>query len=395
MVLGTPFASITIGGASSSTVGTWTDARSPADQHRLAEPELCQRVAESGETLIIDDRRPQLASGAGRRKTADGAAAWAGIALVGPSGDAIGAVCVADHLPRHWSDSDMDVLAALAHVASGEMALRAAIEQHADELAPAGNRPAVRMPEIPGLQVAARCLAGQPAAERGAIFYDAFPVGQAGWGLVVGEVYGQARPVGRSTTLARYTLRAYGHDMSSPSAILAGLNQAILRWPAADRQQLAVICAVVRPVLAGAIVRVCSAGRAGALLRRASGNVQSLGRPAPALGVNADPGLRDSRRVLRSGDSLVLASDSVIDSRDQRDEGRFGESQLSKVVTGLGAASAARAAEAVLRAAAEFSGDRLGADCVALVLKVPRNRPGSGTHAAAWPGTHAYPTLGS
>jgi hypothetical protein len=300
---------------------------------------------------------------------------------------------VADHLPRHWSDSDLDVLAALAQVVADEAALEAAFEQQADDLAAAGHHPVARLPRIPGLQVAVRCVTGQSGTGRRGIFYDAFPAPARRWGLVIGEVRGEVRPAGMSTTFARYTLRAQARGAGRASSILASLNRAVLRWPAADRQQFAVICAIVRPVVGGAIVQVCLAGMAGALVRRASGEVQPIGPPAVVLGMNGDPGLRDSRRLLRAGDSLIMVSGGVTEARDRTGTRRFGDSQLSQVVADLGAVSAARATDAVLRAAAEHSGGKLDAYGAALVVKVPGNRSGTGSHAAAWPGTHPYPTL--
>jgi len=391
-LFGAPFASVTIVTEPRSPNRTWVDAAAAADRHDLAEAGLCRYVIESAEMLIIEDTRMNPPAMAGRAGASRLAVAWAGVPVRDQDGHVAGALCVADHLPRRWSEHDVDVLAALALVASGEAALQLAMEQGSED---SRNRRLARLPSLPGLRLAARCLPARPGAELAGIFYDVVPAAGGRWGLLVGEVSGQVSIAARSIALARRALAAQAREAARPSAILAGLNQEILDWPAADRRLLAVICAIVRPSLAGTIVQVSSAGRTGALVRRADGSMHTLGQPGALLGLRPDPDLRDSRRLLRAGDSLILVSDSVTDACGPAEADPLGADRLRQVVAGLGGGSAARAADDLLRAAAAFSGGQIGGDAVALVLKVPGNKPGPGAHAAAWPGTQAYQTVGA
>lgn len=393
MVVGTPFASVAIVGEPRSFCRAWIDTRAQADRQGLAEPLLRQQVVESGEMLLIDDIRPQPRRRTGRRTAAQITVAWAGVPVRGKDGRVLGALCVADHLPRRWSDYDVEVLEALAQVAAGEAALQSALKQGGEDGAWSPNRSQPDIPRIPGLQVAARCMAGRAGADLLGIFCDIFPSVGGRWGLVVGEVRDQSSATAKSSELARCTLRAEALKAARPSAILAGLNQVVLHWPAADRL-LTATCATVRPSLGGAIVQVSAAGLTRALLRRADGGVQAIGRQGTLLGLRRDPDLHDSRRLLRAGDSLILVSGSVTGAAGLVGAAPFGDDRLRQVVAGLGTVSAARTADAVLRAALSCGEGQAGNESVALVLKVPGNRPGSGAHAAAWPGTHAYPTLG-
>jgi serine phosphatase RsbU (regulator of sigma subunit) len=284
---------------------------------------------------------------------------------------------VADTLPRRWSTGEVEVLETLACVASGEVALQVAVARGAERAALAQTLQESllppRLPVIPGLQVAARYVAGGTGAEVLGDFYDVFPSVRGSWGMVVGDVCGKGVPAAKSTALARYTLRAEAHRETRPRLILAALNQALLEWLTDDPRFLTAIYATVRPTLAGASVQISSGGHPLALVHRADGRVQAFGRPGTLLGILPDPDLYDSRALLRAGDSLVLFTDGVTEARGQADHGIYGEDRLRDVIAGLGDMSASRIADAIQQAALTFSGGASSDDTVALVLKVPRH----------------------
>lgn len=58
-----------------------------------------------------------------------GVKAYAGVPLIDEQGNAIGAFCAVDFVPRHWSDRDIDVLVELAHSTMREIKLRQALEE--------------------------------------------------------------------------------------------------------------------------------------------------------------------------------------------------------------------------------------------------------------------------
>jgi serine phosphatase RsbU (regulator of sigma subunit) len=230
-----------------------------------------------------------------------------------------------------------------------------------------------RLPVIPGLQVAARYVAGGIGAEVLGDFYDVFPSVRGSWGMVVGDVCGKGVPAAKSTALARYTLRAEAHRETRPRLILAALNQALLEWITDDPRFLTAIYATVRPTVAGASVQISSAGHPLALVRRADGRVQASGRPGTLLGIVPDPDLHDSRTQLRAGDSLVLFSDGVTEARGHIDRDLYGDDRLRDLIAGLGDVPAARIADSIQQAALAFTGGDSSDDTVTLVLKVPRH----------------------
>jgi serine phosphatase RsbU (regulator of sigma subunit) len=373
LVLGVPLASVTFAGERAP----WHTGLPTGDMAGglgAAQQFWCRRVVDSQERLIIDDARldPWVSSGGPEPASV---LAWAGFPVRDPAGYVVGALCAADHLPRTWSAGDVEILEALAQIAAREVALQAALEHGAEraELAQTLQESLLppRLPEIPGLEVAARYVAGGTGTEVLGDFFDVFPSVRGSWGMVVGDVCGKGVPAAKSTALARYTLRAEAHRETLPSLILAVLNQALLDWLTDDPRFLSAIYATVRPTRSGASVQISSAGHPLALLHRADGRVQQFGRPGTLLGLIPDPELSDSQRLLRAGDSLILFTDGVTEARSPDDRDFYGEDRLRDCVAGLGGASAARMADAVQHAVMAFSGGDISDDTAVLVLKIP------------------------
>src|SRR5258708_14920836 len=134
-----------------------------------------------------------------------GPMAWAGFPVRDPDGRAVGALCAADHAARPWSSYDVRVLADLAQVASGEVALGVALRRAADRAVLARTLQQIllppRLPEIPGLQVAARYRAGGTGPEVLGDFSEPFPPRPGSPGLRARGVAGPGSPAARSACL--------------------------------------------------------------------------------------------------------------------------------------------------------------------------------------------------
>jgi serine phosphatase RsbU (regulator of sigma subunit) len=336
---------------------------------------LRQYVIDSGDQLIINDVASGLPDGLRHLAEVARPMAWAGFPVRRPDGRTVGALCAADHWSQPWSSRDLQILADLAAVASDEVALRVTLRRAADRAVLARTLQQIllppRLPKIPGLQVAARYLAGGTGTEVLGDFYDVFPSVRGSWGLVVGDVCGSGIAAAKSTALARYTLRGEALRQARPSLILAGLNQAMLDWPADDPRFLTAIYATVRPHLAVTSVRISSAGHPLALIRRANGRVQSAGQPGTLLGLFPQLELHDSRLMLRSGDSMILFTDGVTEARSHVNRELYGDERLSQLIAGLAELTAARMATAIVKSARAFSGGVITDDTAVLVVKVP------------------------
>ena len=373
--LASPRAAVTILGGDYSAGRIWATAPASAGPPGAVERSLCEFVIGSGKELIIDDATIGLPDRLAGQGDPGGPLAWAGFPVREPGGRVVGVLCVAGFRPRSWSGRDIQVLADLAQVASGEVARGIALRQGADRAVLARTLQQIllppRLPKIPGLQVAARYVAGGTGAEILGDFYDVFPSVRGSWGLAVGDVCGKGIAAAKSTALARHTLRGAALRQTRPSLILAGLNQALLDWPADDPRFLTAIYATVRPHLAVTTVRISAAGHPLALIRRADGRVKAVGQPGTLLGLFPDPDLSDTRQLLRPGDSMILFTDGVTESRSHVDRDFYGDARLSELVSGLAGLTAARMAAAVIKAVRAFSGGVVTDDTVVLVLKFP------------------------
>ena len=85
------------------------------------------------------------------------------------------------------------------------------------------------LPDIPGIETAARFRPTGEGNEVGGDFYDVFETGSRGWTVVMGDVCGKGPDAAAVTALARYTLRAAAMRERLPSRSLRILNEALLR----------------------------------------------------------------------------------------------------------------------------------------------------------------------
>ena len=418
-LLGAPFAFVTV---VDDTRSFWKscvgDSADPAVRQNLVEQSFCQYVIGSDSELIVTDATADERTHGNPSIELMGVRAWAGFPIRSPEGHVLGTFCAVDTVARDWTAHDIEVLHTLSHAASGEIALRLAVDDahdatrraiHAADLAGAATRSAEqataeaqraalqaldaaeeaamlsrtlqesllppRLPHIPGLDVAARYLRGGRGADVLGDFYDVFPATRDSWGVVVGDVAGKGPQAAKTTALARYTLRAVAARSSTPSVNLAALNAALLDWFTDDALFLTAVYAAVRAHPLGFSVRVSCGGHDPALIRRADGTVVPLGSPGLILGVLPDPGLSDRRALLRPGDCLVLHTDGVTEARRPADRDMFGAERLRRLLAESPAVSAADLASRIETAVLDFSGRRITDDTAILVLQVAPGGP--------------------
>ena len=172
----------------------------------------------------------------------------------------------------------------------------------------------VELPDIPGVETAARFRPTGEGNEVGGDFYDVFETGNRGWTVVMGDVCGKGPDAAAVTALARYTLRAAAMRERLPSRSLAVLNEALLRQRN-DRRFCTVAAAYIEKLDHGARAGISSGGHPLPLLMRADGSVEQVGSHGTLLGVVPDPDLDDRAVTLEPGDALVFYTDGVIESR--------------------------------------------------------------------------------
>lgn len=229
----------------------------------------------------------------------------------------------------------------------------------------------IELPDIPGVEAAARFRPTGEGSEVGGDFYDVFETGGRGWTVVIGDVCGKGPDAAAVTALARYTLRAAAMGQSVPSRSLRILNEALLRQRD-DRRFCTVAYAYLEVLDGGARVGIASGGHPLPLLLRADGTVEPIGEHGTLLGVVPDPKLEDRAASLSPGDAIVFYTDGVVEGRGGRhvlDEA--GLAGLVSACAGQGADTiAARVEQAALRSQGRPPRD----DIAVLVLRVSRDR---------------------
>lgn len=224
------------------------------------------------------------------------------------------------------------------------------------------------LPEVPGVELAARYRAAGEGLEVGGDFYDVWPSSRRTWGVAIGDVSGKGAEAAALTGLARYTLRTLALQAKRPSDALEALNDAVLRDTGGDRFCSA-IYGHLEPLDDGCRLMWASGGHPLPYVVEPR-RVRQIGRPGTVLGVVRSAPSHDELVSLGSGQALVFYTDGVIEGRG-RDGRRFGEERLADVLLGVSDGDADAIAGAVERAAVDLQGGELADDLAVLVIRVP------------------------
>jgi len=227
-----------------------------------------------------------------------------------------------------------------------------------------------RMPEIPGVKLAATYLAAAEKPEAGGDFYDVYQTPD-GWGLAVGDVCGKGEEAAAVSAAARHAIRVLARRCADPAEVLSGTNEIVL----AD--ELALDGGFVTASLAHLSWRegrlravVASAGHPAAVLLRADGGVRMLDGGGLPLGLFPDPETATQELTLDVGDVLFLYTDGLAQARGP-DHAYFHD-RLTDELAGLAGFPPDRLVAAVRQALHEFMAGDLLDDVTMLAVRVGR-----------------------
>lgn len=233
------------------------------------------------------------------------------------------------------------------------------------------------LPQIPGLDIAARYHAAGEGNEVGGDFYDLFRTGKDDWAIVIGDVCGKGADAAALTALARYTLRAGAMQARKPSRVLGMLNEALLSDAAMrdsmDQRFCTVAYARLRPTEEGVRVTSTSGGHPVPLVLRADGAIEGACRVGTLIGVLPEPSLTDRTTTLRPGDTLFLFTDGIIEARGP--EGVFGEERFRDLVRTCVGLDASAIAERIERIVLDFQLGDPRDDIALMVVRVSEEVP--------------------
>ena len=219
---------------------------------------------------------------------------------------------------------------------------------------------------IPGLDIAGAYRPFGDGNEVGGDFYDVIDTGAQTCGIVIGDVCGKGPGSAVITLLARSSARAESLRSSSPSQVLAGMHQALVRY---YPNHFCTAAFLALAPSAGAVhARFCAAGHPLALVVRGDGRVETLGSPGSMLGMSPYRPATDASATLAEGDAVMAYTDGVSEAR--RGGEFFGEEGIVRVLQACVGAAAQEVADAVVAASLAFQDGVAGDDVAVVVARV-------------------------
>ncbi|HET9671953.1 MAG TPA: PAS domain S-box protein [Actinomycetota bacterium] len=223
------------------------------------------------------------------------------------------------------------------------------------------------LPEIDGVDLAARYRPSGEGVDVGGDFYDAFEIGDGEWTVALGDVCGKGPDAAALMGMVRHTIRAAAIRERAPSRVLGTVNAAVRRQTD-DAQFCTAVAVRLRPQADRVTAWVAVAGHPPPLLVRSDGSTSWVGPTGALLGVFEDAEVSDAELTLARGDVLVLYTDGVTEVRDA--EGELGEGGLAAAVEGAAGRTAFEIADAIEGAVRAKAPDEPRDDIAILVVRV-------------------------
>ena len=187
-----------------------------------------------------------------------------------------------------------------------------------------------RLPDAPGLELAASYQAAGDGWDVGGDFYDAFALDDGRWVIVIGDACGKGPEAAALTALVRYTLRAEATRGRRPAALLERLNRAILQQRS-DYRFCTVACAMIELDGPEALLTVSAGGHPLPLVLRAAGTVEPIGRVGDLIGIHQEVDVADVTVALGDGDTVIFYTDGLVEANAPRHV--VGVEELSALIT--------------------------------------------------------------
>ncbi len=181
-----------------------------------------------------------------------------------------------------------------------------------------------RLPEIPGLKVAARF---KPSSAVAGDLYDFLVVDGKRLGLVVADVSGHGVPAALIASMVKVAVSSRSDCAADPARLLTEVNRTLC---GSFESGFVTATYLYLDPATGALA-AANAGHPAPLLLRASGELLEVGGRGPILGRFAKARFQTESLALSPGDRLVLYTDGLTEALDAADE-MFGEERLGAFV---------------------------------------------------------------
>jgi anti-sigma regulatory factor (Ser/Thr protein kinase)/FixJ family two-component response regulator len=225
----------------------------------------------------------------------------------------IGVMHVGTIAPRKFTAEDTVVLQLAADRAARAIE-RAQRYQQEHETAVTLQRSLLpdRLPDVPGLALAARYLPGAAGAEVGGDWYDVIPLADGRVGIAMGDVVGRGIPAASLMGQLRNGLRAYAIEGHPPAAVLERLDRLVQSLNPGRMATL--LYMVLEPDGRGTVF--ANAGHLPPLVVPTDGPPRLLeGARGVPLGVLPYASYEETEARLEPASTLVLYTDGLVEER--------------------------------------------------------------------------------
>ncbi|MFJ3224133.1 SpoIIE family protein phosphatase [Streptomyces sp. NPDC086783] len=216
------------------------------------------------------------------------------------------------------------------------------------------------LPEVPSLPGAEIATYYHPAGEGldiGGDFYDVFPLDGGTWAFMLGDVCGRGATAATTTALVRHTVRAVAPLLPDPETVVEAINKALLGRPRSHGTGfVTLVYGHLTPHPDGGLdVALVRAGHTHPLLLSDVHSPRTVDCEGLLLGVALQAHLKARRLHLRPGESLLLYTDGLTESRNPAGE-QFGEERLVGALTADGRVGRQEVIDALVHAVHVFTG---------------------------------------
>jgi PAS domain S-box-containing protein len=178
-----------------------------------------------------------------------------------------------------------------------------------------------RLPEIEGLELAARYLPAGKGAAVGGDWYDALELRDGRVALVVGDVVGHGLRAAAAMGQLRNACRAYALVETSPAEVLARMNRLVT---SGGEDAMATVLYLTLDRETGEIA-YASAGHPPPLLLTADGARFLEGGRSIPVGASDPAVFREGTDTMPPGSTLLLYTDGLVERRDEPLESRLAQ----------------------------------------------------------------------
>jgi serine phosphatase RsbU (regulator of sigma subunit)/anti-sigma regulatory factor (Ser/Thr protein kinase) len=230
-----------------------------------------------------------------------------------------------------------------------------------------------RLPDIPGVEVAALYHPFGDEVDVGGDFYDVWPLGDQQWAIAIGDASGTGPEAAALTAMVRYTLRALTLTNRHPAAVLKSLNDALLSNVAdEDTERFCTTIVGILTVSAGGVVlELASGGHPYPMIRRRDGSMVTVHLGGSLLGQFETIEIASARLPLAPGDVFLMFTDGVVEGRAA---GVFFDTSRIRHVLAESYRSARGLVTSLGSAVLDFNGGRIQDDVAAVAIRVAEDR---------------------